>query len=73
LKANKKFEVLFRRNPGIKKGLRSFYGFFNSSKVKGVLSDEDSAKLIALYQESNKSLKEYLEKQGITSLPSWLK
>jgi len=72
LNINKKFEVVFRKKPKIKKILRDIYSIFNSSKIKNNLTEDDKKILNRLYQAPNQKLKQYLETLGFSSFPSWL-
>ena len=69
---NRTLEPLLRKSHGLKKGIRSLYYKLNSGKLNEQVSEEQLRELEAHYASSNKALKQWLQAQGTTHLPTWL-
>ncbi|MCS6991201.1 MAG: sulfotransferase domain-containing protein [Chitinophagales bacterium] len=73
LTVNKKFEVFWRRNVGLKRTLRSLYKRINAVESRRErLADDDRQWLETAYLPYNRRLAVLLKQQGITTWPEWL-
>ena len=69
---NKKFEIFFRRNTGVKSFLKKMYYKINASGKKEDIPKQQIERLQSLYREDNRALRSLLEKYGYKQLPGWL-
>jgi hypothetical protein len=69
---NKGAERFWRKNPNIKKWIRSQYFKVNKSDKLEVIDQETLNFVTTLYQPFNSKLKLFLQNKGINDLPLWL-
>jgi hypothetical protein len=71
LAGNDRLERVLRRNPGLKRSLRSLYYRLNGRPTEEAIPDSVLTELASRYEEPNTRLAQQLDAAGIT-LPRWL-
>ncbi len=72
IKINQLAEVFWRKNPKIKRALRSFYYFLNGKKTEESIDQATQTMLQTLFAPHNQRLAIILEQHGYTVKPDWL-
>lgn len=71
--SNKYFEPFLRKNPFLKRKIRSMYYLLNSGSAETTIENEQKKEINQLYLKKNQALKVFLKKQGYDNLPAWIK
>ena len=72
LRFNDLFEVVLRKNSGLKSFLRDLYFRLNGKSDASTIDQGSIERLTDFYQESNSRVAALLKSKGYVSLPSWL-